>query len=78
MTASGLSAVIVTNLNSFCGTVTGTVPIAAQKNFADALATAIVNYIQSNAVVSTTDAGTVTSGPGLGGTVAATGTGTVS
>lgn len=47
-------------------------------NFIKALSTAIVNHIKNNAVVSTTDTGTVTSGAGSGGSVEATGTGTVS
>jgi len=45
---------------------------AKLKDFADAIAKAVVDEIQANAVVTTT--GTVTSGPGAGGTTASTGT----
>ena len=40
--------------------------------FCDAIAKAVVDEIQANAVVTTT--GTVTSGPGTGGSVTSTGT----
>lgn len=40
--------------------------------FCDAIAKAVVEEIQANAVVNTT--GTVTSGPGTGGSVTSTGT----
>lgn len=53
----------------------------AQQHFATAIANGsgadIITEIIGHAVVSTTDVGTVTSGAGSGGTVAATGTGTV-
>ena len=53
-----------------------------QQKFADAVGTPtgadVVTEIKVNALVATTDAGSVTSGPGSGGAVVATGTGTVS
>lgn len=53
---------------------------AAQDKMAEAMAGGApetVSHITTNAVVSTTDTGVVTTGPGAGGAVTATGTGTV-
>lgn len=47
------------------------------QEFCDGLADAIVSHITSAAVVNTSDNGSVTTGPGAGGTVVATGVGTV-
>ena len=47
------------------------------KQFCDAVAKAVVDEIQANAVVNTTVTGTVTSGAGAGGSVTGAGVGTV-
>lgn len=47
------------------------------KALADAIAPVVVSHIQDNALVSTNVVGSVTSGPGAGGAVVGTGTGTV-
>ena len=75
MTISGMQAAIVAQLNTQFGTPADT---TQQTKFANAIATAVVDYIQANMLITTTDVGTVTSGPGSGGTVTATGTGTAS
>lgn len=72
MTIAGLKAAIKSAQESAFGAPNGAT--TAEDDYANALATAIVNYIQANALVTVT--GTVTSGVGVGGTV--TGTGTVS
>jgi hypothetical protein len=51
---------------------------AAMKSAFETLFTADTTYITSNNTVATTDVGTVTSGPGAGGAVIATGTGAFS
>lgn len=45
--------------------------------FCDAISDAVVTHIKAAAVVNTVDNGTVTTGAGSGGTVVATGIGTV-
>jgi len=74
----GLAGAIGSELDSLVGTPLTGQPATNQANFCTALATAIVNYLKANTVVSTNDVGTVTSGVGSGGTVVATGTGTIS
>lgn len=74
MTPAGLSAAIVAQL----GPATDT---ASQKAFADAIATAVVSYIQTNAVVSVSVAVPATgiiapNGP-CTGAASGTGTGTI-
>lgn len=48
------------------------------KKFCDAVASAVVDHIQANAVVNVNNTGTVSSGVGAGGTTIGTGIGTVS
>jgi hypothetical protein len=75
MTKAGLSAEIITKLNAQFGTPADS---TSQQEFADAVADAVVSYIQANMTISTNDTGAVTSGVGAGGTVVATGVGTAS
>lgn len=56
---------------------TGTPAETKLKQQWEGIAGVIVSHIQANAVVNTNDTGTVTSGPGSGGAVVATGVGTV-
>ena len=69
LTKASMSTSIKTEIEGLYGTPDD--PSLLQK-FCDALAKAIVENIQANALVSTT--GTVTSGAGAGGGVTSTGT----
>lgn len=69
LTQASLSGKIETELETVFGSPADSVQL---KKFCDAIAKAVVEEIQSNAVVNST--GTVLSGDGAGGDVATTGT----
>jgi hypothetical protein len=69
MTNSGMSAAIKAQIISEMGVPADMTQL---QKFCDALAAGIVSYIQANAQVPAT--GTVTSGPGSGGSVTTAGT----
>lgn len=69
LTQASLSTKIQTEIINLYGVADDS---ALLKKFADAIAKAVVDEIQANAVVNTT--GTVTSGAGAGGTTVSTGT----
>lgn len=75
MTGAGMGAAIKTAIEGIPGIdVTNDAELT---RYCNALGSAIVTYIQANALVSTNDTGTVTTGSGAGGAVVATGVGTV-
>ena len=78
MTTAGLKAAILSEMTSKLGSAEdGT----KRDSFADAIASAVVNYIKTNAAVTSTVAVTsvsgVTTGPGVSGPGAGTATGTI-
>lgn len=66
LSASGLSSAIVAQLNSQSPTGTeqgGTTGAAERKKFADAIATAVVDYLKANTVVTGTCPAGTAGGP---------------